>query len=317
MSKLRYFLLSLPLAAGAYLWFGRETQSASAQPEVAHPAVLVAPGRVEPMRDAVRLGFEVQGRIVVIEVDEGDAVKAGQVIARLDDRLARARVTASEAGLAQARARYLFARRGPRNEDLAAARAEADAAAAAAEHRGVEEARTQRLGEVGAVATAAVDADGATARVAKAQADAATARYQSLARGTRTEQIEEAAAAIALARAELDAAKVTLDQTVLRAPSDGMIVRRTAEVGSIVSLTVPAPVVTLADLRQLQIRAEIDEADLAAITLGQVAYATADAYGDRQFPGSCRHAGTRGDRDLCGSAGRGAAAGPAHVGAHR
>lgn len=284
MTKLRYFLLSLPLAAGAYLWFGRETQSASAQPEIARPAILVAPGRVEPVRDPVRLGFEAQGRIVSIEVDEGDAVKAGQVVARLDDRLARARVTATEAGLAQAKARYQLARRGPRNEDLAAARSEADAAAAAAEHRGAEQVRTERLGDVGAVATAVVDADGAATRVARAQANAATARYQSLAKGTRPEQIEEASAAIALAQSEVDAAKVALDQTVLRAPSDGVILRRTAEIGSIVTLTVPAPVVTLADLGQLEIRAEIDEADVAAISLGQIAYATADAYGDRKFP---------------------------------
>ncbi|MBA3502429.1 MAG: efflux RND transporter periplasmic adaptor subunit [Deltaproteobacteria bacterium] len=284
MTKLRYFLLSLLLAVGAYLWFGRETQSASAQPEIARPAVLIAPGRVEPVRDPVKLGFEVQGRIIAIDVEEGDAVKAGQVLARLDDRLARARVTASKAGLAQAKARYRLARRGPRNEDLAAARAEADAAAAAAEHRGSEQVRSERLGEVGAVASAVVDADSAAARVAKAQASAATARYQSLARGTRTEQVEEAAAAIALAQSELDAAKVGLDQTLLRAPTDGVILRRSAEVGSIVTLTVPAPVVTLADLGHLEIRAEIDEADVAAISLGKVAYATADAYGDRQFP---------------------------------
>jgi multidrug resistance efflux pump len=47
---------------------------------------------------------------------------------------------------------------------------------------------------------------------------------------------------------------------------------------------VPAPVLSMADLRQLEIRAEIDEADVAAIALGQTAYATADAYGDRRFP---------------------------------
>ena len=283
MTKLRYLLLSLPLAAGAYLWFGRDTQSAAAQPEIGRPAVLVAPGRVEPERAPVKLGFEAQGRIVAIDVDEGDAVKAGQVLARLDDRLARARVTATEAALAQAKARYLFARRGPRTEDLAAARAEADAAAAAA-HRGAEQARTERLGDVGAVATSVVDADGAAARVAQAQASAASARYQSLAKGTRPEQVEEAAAAIALAQSEVEAAKVALDQTVLRAPSDGVILRRLAEVGSIVTLTVPTPVVTLADLRHLEVRAEVDEADVAAISLGQTAYATADAYGDRRFP---------------------------------
>lgn len=284
MSKLRYLLLGLPLAGAAYLWFGHETQHASAEVNIARPAVLVAPGRVEPERDAVRLAFEGQGRIAELAVDEGDLVTANQVIARLDDRLARARVDAAEAGLVQAKARYLLARRGPRREDLDAARAEADAAAAAAAHRGAEQARSERLGKVGAVADATVDADGAAARVASAQAAAATARYQSLARGTRTEQVEEAAAAIALAQAELDAAKVALDQTVLRAPSAGVILRRTAEVGALVTLTAPAPVVTMADLTNLEIRAEVDEADIAAISVGQTAYATADAFGDHQFP---------------------------------
>ncbi len=284
MTKLRYFLLALPLAAGSYLWLGHTTPAASAQVTSARSTTLVAPGRVEPTRDAVKLAFEAQGRIAEILVDEGDAVTANQVLARLDDRMARARVTAAEAGLAQAKARYLMARRGPRREDLEAARAEADAAAAAAEHRGAEQARSERLGKVGAVADAIVDADEAAARVATAQAAAANARFQSLARGTRTEQVEEAAAAIALAQADLDAAKVALDQTILRAPNAGIVLRRTGEVGAMVTLLVPTPVITMADLRQLEIRAEVDEADLEAISVGQAAYATADAYGDRQFP---------------------------------
>ena len=280
MSKLRYVLLALPLAAAAFLWFGHKTASAT----VERPLVLVAPGRVEPLRDPVKLAFEAQGRIAEIAVEEGDAVTANQVLARLDDRMPRARVTAAEAGLAQAKARYLFARRGPRSEDLAAARAEADAAAAAASHRGAEQVRSERLGRVGAVADAIVDADSAAARVASAQAAAATARYESLAKGTRTEQVEEAAASIALAQADLDAARVALDQTTLRAPSDGVILRRTAEVGQLVTFTTPIPVVTMADLRKLEIRAEIDEADVASISVGQAAYATADAFGDRKFP---------------------------------
>lgn len=284
-TKLRYALLALPLAAGAYLWFGRETQPASAQPAMtARPSMLVAPGRVEPERDAVKLAFETQGRIVEILVDEGDAVKANQVVARLDDRMAHARVTAAQAALAQAKARYTFARRGPRSEDLAAARAEADAAAASASHRSAEQVRSEQLGKVGAVADSIVDADAATARVATAQAAAATARYQSLAKGTRPEQIEEAQAAIQLAQAELDAATVALDQTLLRAPTDGVVLRRYAEVGAIVTTMQFTPIVSVADLRSLQIRAEIDEADVASVSVGQPAYATADAFGDRKFP---------------------------------
>jgi multidrug resistance efflux pump len=284
MSKLRYLLLAVPLAGAAWLWLGHQTPAGRADTTVSRPGVLVAPGRVEPVRDVVQLAFEAQGRIVAILVDEGDTVYAGQVLARLDDRLARARVAAADAGLAQAKARYLLARRGPRTQDVAAARAEAEAATAAAAHRGAEQARSERLGKVGALATTAVDADSASARVAAAQSTAATARYQSLTSGTRSEQIEEAAAAILLAQADLDAAKVALEQTVLTAPAGGVILKRTAEVGALVTLMAPAPVVSMADLAQLEIRAEIDEADVAAISLGQAAYATADAYGDRRFP---------------------------------
>ena len=282
--KLRYLLLAVPLAGAGWLWLGHSTTPVHAETIVARPSVLVAPGRVEPVHDPVQLAFEAQGRIAEITVDEGDTVRAGQVLARLDDRLAKARVAAAEAGLAQAKARYLLARRGPRSEDVAAARAEADAAAASAQHRGAEQARSERLGKAGAVATAVVDADDAAARIASAQAAAASARYQSLAKGTRSEQVEEALAAIQLAQAELDGAKVALDQTVLSAPSDGVILRRTGEIGALVTLMTPSPVLAMADLGKLEIRAEVDEADVAAITVGQAAYATADAFGDRKLP---------------------------------
>ncbi|HEY5950040.1 MAG TPA: HlyD family efflux transporter periplasmic adaptor subunit, partial [Kofleriaceae bacterium] len=248
------------------------------------PAVLVAPGRIEPTHDPVALSFESGGRIVAIEVDEGQAVRAGQVIARLDDRLARARVAAADAAVAGAQANYLMSRRGPRGEDLAAAKADLDAAKAAAAHRDAEQARSSKLGEVGAVATAIVDADGAAARVAEANAAAAGARYQALVKGSRSEQIAGAAASLDAAKAELEAAKIALDQTVLRAPRDGVVLRRFGEVGALVTTMNPATIVTIADLAQLQIRAELDEADVAAIAVGKTAYATADAFGDRRFP---------------------------------
>lgn len=282
--KLRYLVLAAPLAGAGWLWLGRATPAVHAEAIVARPSVLVAPGRVEPLHDPVQLAFEAQGRIAEITVDEGAVVRAGQVLARLDDRLARARVAAAEAGLAQAKARYLLARRGPRSEDVAAARAEAEAAAAAAQHRGAEQARSEHLGKVGALATTVVDADDAAARVASAQAAAASARFQSLAKGTRSEQVEEAAAAIQLAQAELDGARVALDQTVLLAPSDGVILRRTGEVGALVTLMTPSPVLAMADVAQLEIRAEVDEADVASVSVGQAAYATADAFGERKFP---------------------------------
>jgi len=284
MTKLRYLAVVLPLAIAGGLWLGHTPPVVHADPVATRPREIIAPGRVEPLRDPVKLAFEAQGRIAEISVDEGDTVRAGQVVARLDDRLARARVAAAEAGLAQARARLALARHGARPEDLAAARADADAAAAAARHRGTEQARSEQLGRVGALATTTVDADDAAAQVAIAQAAAAAARYQALARGTRAEQLDEAAAQVALADAELAAARVALDQTALRAPTQGVILRRIAEVGALVTLTTPVPVLSMADLGELEIRADIDEADFAAVAVGQTAYATAEAYGDRRFP---------------------------------
>jgi ABC exporter DevB family membrane fusion protein len=284
MNKLRYLLLALPLAGGAYLWSsGHASTDARAEVTVAR-APLIAPGRVEPARDPVKLAFEAQGRIAEILVDEGDLVKAGQVVAKLDDRIARARVAAAEAGLAQAKARLLLAKRGPRAEDVAAARADADAADAAALHRGLEQARSEQLGKAGAVADAVVDADNATAHVANAQATAARARYTSLAKGTRVEQIDEAGAAVQLAQADVETARVALDQMSLHAPADGIVLRRTAEVGALVTLMTPMPVLTVADIRNLEVRAEIDEADVARVSVGQSAYATAEAFGDKKFP---------------------------------
>lgn len=286
MTKLKYMLLALlPVAGGGVLWTQSSTKSASAEvAQLETTTSIVAPAHVEPERDVVALAFEAQGRIVAIAVDEGTAVKAGDVIAKLDDRLAVARVAAAEAGVAQAEARLAMARRGARTEDLAAARADAEAAKVAADHRASERDRSQRLGSTGVLASSVVDGDAASARVAAAQATAAAARYQALARGTRVEQIQEAAALLAASRAELEGAKVALDQMTLRAPSDGVVLRRTAEIGQLVTLVQPAPIVTLADTRRLEVRAEIDEANIAVIAPGRSAYATADAFGDRRFP---------------------------------
>lgn len=284
MNLKKALVLALPVAVAAgWLAIGHKPV-ASANTDLGKTSIIVAPGRVEPFRDPVALAFETNGRIIAIDVDEGDAVKTGQIVAHLDDRLAKARVAGASAALAAARARYDLARRGPRHEDLDAAKAEALAASTDAEHRVAEQARSEKLGASGALASSAVDSDSAAARISTATAAAAGARYASLARGTRVEQIAEANAAVEAATAELDAAKVALDQTVLKAPQDGVVLRRLVEVGALVGTLTPLAVVTIADLSQLEIRTEVDEADVAAIQLGKTAYATADAYGDKEFP---------------------------------
>lgn len=286
MSKLRIAtLLSLALASSGWLVLGRSTESA---PAVAHgraptSSTVVAPGRIEPVRSPVVLSFEVGGRITSIEVEEGDRVTAGQVIARIDDRVARAHLAKAKAKVAGATAQLGLVRHGARRQEIDAANADLDAARVTAEHRAVELARSRQLGASGAVSSASVDADAASARVADANAVAASARYESLKSGNRPEQVAAAGADLEAATAELESARLAVEQTIVRSPRDGVVLRRFAEVGGMVTVVPQFPVVSVADLSQLEVRLEIDEADIAGVSVGAVGYATADAFEGKKF----------------------------------
>jgi HlyD family secretion protein len=76
-----------------------------------------------------------------------------------------------------------------------------------------------------------------------------------------------------------------LSRTIIRSPIDGSILRKHMRAGEAIPDTVEAPIVTIGDNSVLRVRAEIDEADIAKVTVGQRAYVTADAYGGRKFWG--------------------------------
>lgn len=287
--------LSVVMAGAAAAWLVLPRTLGAAEPRVdgtgpqSAETPLVVPGVIEAASDPVSLSFEQSGRVVEVLVDEGDHVVSGQVVARLDDRLARARVRQAEAALASARARRDLSVRGARAEEIRALEAEVRAADAMARERTRTAERARML--LGAGAGTAADRDGAedAAAVAGANREGADARLALLRRGTRTESRREAAAAVAAAEAALEEANVSLDQTVLRAPRDGIVLRRYVEPGEHVAQMPPSVVVTMADLTQLRVRAEVDEADVGRVFAGQRGYATADAFGARRFSGRIVH----------------------------
>ena len=124
-----------------------------------------------------------------------------------------------------------------------------------------------------------------SAETAKAQAAAAEARAQLLREGPRREQKREAVADVAAAQADLDEARTYLSQMDLRAPRDGVILRRFVEVGAQVTTTPPKVVMTLADADHLELRAEVDESDVGSVAVGQHGFTTADAFGEKRFSG--------------------------------
>ena len=84
-----------------------------------------------------------------------------------------------------------------------------------------------------------------------------------------------------------------VQKTVLRAPIDGVILRRHKQAGESVSLDSPSSaVVTLADTRVLRVRVDVDERDVATLAVGRRAWVTAGAYGERRFPGTVVRVGS-------------------------
>jgi multidrug resistance efflux pump len=121
--------------------------------------------------------------------------------------------------------------------------------------------------------------------VAQARVDSARERVSLLEAGSREEDRARADADVALARATVDEARAVLEKTIIRSPIDGVVLKKHRRVGESVSTQFESPIVTIADRSRIRVRVDVDETDVARLRLGQPAYVTADAFGDRRFAG--------------------------------
>lgn len=200
-------------------------------------AVLVASGYVVAQRKAA-VASKGTGRLVYLGVVEGDRVRAGQVIARIEDGDVKAQLAQAQANVQVNRAELQDAERSLARERL--------------------------LSDSGFSS--------------QANLDAASARYQRVKAG------------IAAAEAAVEAAQVALENTVIRAPFDGTVLTKNADVGEVVaplaaSAFSKSAVVTIADLGSLEVEADVAESNLEAISVGQPCEIVLDAYPDVRYPG--------------------------------
>jgi multidrug resistance efflux pump len=259
--------------------------AAAAAPAVMEAGTAAGPGLIEAPSEEIKVSAEIGGRLDRVLVDEGDHVTAGQVLATIDAADHAARVASAKASLALREAelrRLLNGAREQERAEAAAVMAEADAVLANA--RQDQERRQNLLREAVVSRSEAEDADRA-ARVAQARADAARERYALVTADPREEDRARAESEVALARAALADADAQLAKTIVRAPIDGVILRRHRHAGESVSTQFDSPIVTMADASVRRVRVDVDEADVARVQVGQPAYVTADAFGDRRFPG--------------------------------
>jgi HlyD family secretion protein len=247
---------------------------------------IAAHGRVEGASEEIQLSFKIPGRIRAVFVEEGERVRRGQVLAELENDEQLARVEAERALLAKAEAQLAVLRAGARLEEKEHARAVLEEARAVAEHAEAAYHRAQRLYERGILSREELDRAEREWRTARARQEAARQQYERAFAGNRPEEIAAAEAEVQWARARLREAEAHVENTRLRAPCDGIILRRFVRPGEIVRPeTLGHPILTMADDARLRVRAEIDETDVAKIRLGAPALITADAYRGEVFTG--------------------------------
>lgn len=197
----------------------------------------------------VQVGSQVSGTIDKLYADFNTKVKAGQVVAQLNQDKFKAAVDQARANLLAAESNWAKAK-----------------VSVADTERTLE--RTKALRKRDLVAQSELDA-------AQTAYDAALA------------QLEVNKAQVAQAQAALNQAQVDLDNTVIRSPVDGIVISRTVDVGQTVAASLQAPTLfTIAnDLAKMEVHTNVDEADIGKVWAGQDVTFTVDAYPARRFRG--------------------------------
>lgn len=267
-------VLAALIAAAVYL-YPRFTKTSKPQNE------LVLSGNIETHESLV--SFKIQGRIVELPVEEGQSVEKGALLARLDDADYQQHVRIDEANVHVRQSNLALVLAGTREQEIKATQQNMLDAQADMQQKKADFDRAQRLFSEDAIS--AQDRDLADTAFKRSQAAfvAAQQKYSQAVEGSRKEDIAVAEDNLKEASANLGMSRVNLDYTVLRAPTAGVITVRQAELGEVV---VPGtPVVTLADLDHIWLRAYVAETDLGRVRWGQDAVVTTDTYPGKRYQG--------------------------------
>ena len=216
-------------------------------------------------RTKAAVSAKIAGRLATLNATEGSRFAAGDVIARLDNADYQAQVSQADANLATADASLIEA-----TADRDQLKRESDRLV------------SMRAQNGNLVSQQDLDAAQSHAAQAEARMQAAQARKNAAIAGQRL-------------------AQANLENTVIRAPFSGTVLRKEAEVGEVVAPSVGGgltrgAVVTMADLTTLEVEVDVNEAYIARITGGQKARITLDAYPDTSFAGRVRQVVPTADR---------------------
>lgn len=276
------WIVPLVVALGAGGWWAfRRTEGprVDAITPVRQPMVqtIVTSGRVVQRRQS-KLGAMIPGTVAEVGVEDGDRVEAEALLVRLADEDALANLAEAEASVSEAEARLARVQGvGRRMAEQALRQATIEARQAEVEFQ-----RQQALAGSGAVSEltferARRDRDQARSRRISASLEVAAA-------APKGSDVAVSAAALSRAQARLTAAQVAVEQTRIRAPLPGVVLKRHVEPGEVVQ---PGEaIVTFAGDGPLQVRIQPDESNLALLQLGQHALVSSEAFPEQRLGAS-------------------------------
>jgi|SRR5271157_84209 len=243
--------------------------------------VLKLSGNIEAHESLV--SFKVTGRIIDLPVDEGMTMKAGDLLARLDNDDYRQQVAVDESAIGVRDRQLTLGLAGSRTQDIEAAKLAMLDAQADLEQKKKDYERYQALYEKDEIPGQTRDLAATNVTRAQATYDRAQQIYNELVEGTRKEELAVDRANVHQADQNLHLSRIRLAYTVLRAPFSGVALVRQAELGEVVSPG--TPIVTLADLDHLWVRVYVPETDLGKVHWGQVVDVQTDTYPGRVYHG--------------------------------
>ena len=276
--------VAIVVAAGAAWWVLRDPDAGvsyrSAKIERGNIAAAVsASGTVTPVTQ-VQVSSQVSGQIKELFVDFNSDVKQGQLIARLDPETFEYRLRQSTADLEAARASVLTAQANVLQAQAQVGKARVDVQEA---QRDLE--RKQELVAKNFISPAELDKAAALAR-SLAESMKATEAQVAVSRA----QAQNADAVVKQRDAQLAQARIDLERTQIRSPVNGIVIKRSVEVGQTVAASLQAPelFVIAANLNDMQVETSIDEADISRVRNAQKVTFTIDAFPGRNFEGAVK-----------------------------
>ena len=280
-----WIVLAVLLIGALVAWTVQRSRSRGAGAAVAYGAVTTATieervdasGRIFPVTD-VGIASDVSGEVVRLFVREGDSVRAGQQIARIDADAFESQVSRARAGVSEAQASVSGAR-----AQIEQARAEIQQLGAQLATNELALRRARELAAEGLLSQAELENAEVAVATTEANIAAAEARVAAAEETVRGNEFR-----VASAQASLREVQTSLRRTNIVAPMDGILSQLNVEEGERVVGTIQmagTELARVADLSQMEVRVEVSENDIPRVALGDRVDIEVDAYLDRTFGG--------------------------------